>query len=117
MFPTLRLLQRTRLTTGIHGIPVHPHPLPHLLQTYRSTLSLLSKMPPQAVYRQAAEALTNHRIGIVQSHGGEVEASSEANEAQIEKIEEAIGQGVIEEVVLQAEDEQRLAAKMLEWKP
>ncbi|CAG8463293.1 11681_t:CDS:2 [Ambispora gerdemannii] len=92
-------------TTGIFGLAVHPHPRPHLIKTYNETLQVLSRLPEHAIYRQAAEALTQHRLSIV-------EATEDINE-----IEKGVGAGQIEEVILQAEDEKTLAVKMEEWKP
>ncbi|KAK3808714.1 MAG: ETC complex I subunit conserved region-domain-containing protein [Benniella sp.] len=91
-------------TTGIYGLPVHPDPRPHLITVYNDTLKTLEKFPTHAVYRQATAALTNHRLSVVQ--GTE----------DISKIEETLDAGQIEEVVVQAIDELKLANKMLEWK-
>ncbi|CAG8554644.1 14681_t:CDS:2 [Ambispora leptoticha] len=94
-----------KTTTGIFGLAVHPNPRPHLIKTYNETLQVLARLPEHAVYRQSAEALTQHRLSIA-------EATEDINE-----IEKGIGAGQIEEVILQAEDEKQLAAKMEEWKP
>ncbi|KAF9165872.1 hypothetical protein BGX21_002095 [Mortierella sp. AD011] len=105
MFATRRLLSAvTKKTTGIYGLPVHPDPRPHLITIYGDTLKTLEKFPTHAVYRQATAALTNHRLNVVQST------------EDIEKIEETLDAGQIEEVVVQAADELKLAVKMLEWK-
>ncbi|KAF9285500.1 hypothetical protein BGZ72_010687 [Mortierella alpina] len=106
MFATRRLLNAvTKKSTGIYGLPVHPDPRPQLITLYNDTLKTLEKFPEHAVYRQATAALTNHRLSVVQ--GTE----------DITKIEESIDAGQIEEVVVQAVEELKLAGKMLEWKP
>ena len=92
-------------TTGIFGLPVHPNPRPHLIKTYNATLAALSRLPTVAVYRQATEALTKHRLSIVEST------------ENISEIEEKIDAGQIEQIITQAEDELRLVAKVEEWKP
>ncbi|GAA5861432.1 hypothetical protein JCM1840_005367 [Sporobolomyces johnsonii] len=101
---------RSKITTGITGLAVHPDPLPALTHTYNSTLALLNQIPASAVYRQSAESITRERlaaVSLVGAHPGETE---------IESVERQIGAGLIEEVILQAEGELKLAAKMIEWK-
>lgn len=87
---------------------MHPNPIPALADTYRSTLSLVQKsVPESSAYRQSIEALTKHRLAIV-------EAAQAGNE--VEKVEREIGQGQIEEVIVAAQSELSLVAKMIEWK-
>lgn len=93
------------MSTGITGLAVHPTPLPHLLQTYKSTSSIISQLPAESVYRQATEAIISHRTGVIQR--------AENNVAAVEK---ELDEGMIEQVIEKAEDELKLAAKMLEWK-
>merc|ERR1712230_170611 len=92
------LLQRTKTTTGITGLAVHPDPLPHLLKTYTATSTILSKMPAGAVYRQSVESIIKERREIV------------------ERLQGQNAESDIEAVVSQAEDELQLAGKMLDWK-
>jgi NADH dehydrogenase (ubiquinone) 1 alpha subcomplex subunit 5 len=92
-------------TTGIKGIPVHPNPRPHLIKTYKDTLTALTRLPATAVYRQAAEALTQQRLAVVESN------------EDVAEIERTIGAGQIEELIMQAKDELTLVPKMEEWKP
>ncbi|KAG1050029.1 hypothetical protein G6F46_006787 [Rhizopus delemar] len=94
----------TKPTTGIAGIRVSPDPRPQLIQTYNQTLEVLSRLPTTAVYRQATEALTQHRLSIVEST------------ENIDEIEAKIDVGQIEEIILQAKDELNLVGKMEEWK-
>lgn len=103
-------IARTRLTTGLTGLAVHPAPLPALLQTYASTLALASQMPPSAVYRQAVESITKERIAAIEQLG------HEGAEKDIEAVEAKIGMGLVEELLVMADEELQLAAKMIEWK-
>ena len=91
-------------TTGITGLAVHPNPRPHLISIYKTTLDVLKQFPKNSVYRQATEALTLRRMQIVEKT------------ENIADIERAIDAGQIEELIEQAEDEQSLAPKMLQWK-
>lgn len=65
----------------------------------------MTRIPSTAVYRQATESLTQHRLNIVEST------------ENIEEIESKIDVGQIEEIIMQAEEELKLLAKMEEWKP
>lgn len=92
-------------STGLAGIPVHPNPRPHLIQTYGQTLTALSRLPAHSVYRQATEAVTQRRLAIC-----------EANE-DVSIIEHQVNNGQMEELIIQAEDELRLVNLMEEYKP
>jgi NADH dehydrogenase (ubiquinone) 1 alpha subcomplex subunit 5 len=87
-------------------LQVHPDPLPALKQTYDSTLMTLRSLPAASTYRQATEAITLARLKIVESAGGD-----------IQKVEQTIGGGQIEEILDAAVDEQNLATEMKERKP
>jgi NADH dehydrogenase (ubiquinone) 1 alpha subcomplex subunit 5 len=102
---TRPLLQASKLSTGIHGLSVHPNPLPELTKTYESTLAALSSIPKHAAYRQGAEALTSRKLKIVQDANGDV--------AQVEK---QLDEGQIEQAIAIAKDELGLVGKMTEWK-
>ncbi|CAO3597833.1 unnamed protein product [Absidia cylindrospora] len=105
MFFTRPLLQATtKLTTGLTGIPVHPNPRPHLIQTYNTTLSALSRFPEHAVYRQATEGFTKTRLAIV-----------EANE-NVNDIEAKIGCGQIEQLICKLKTNSNWSANG-QWKP
>lgn len=104
-----------KLTTGLHGVPIHPSPLPALLSVYKATLSSLqTKIPQGVVYRQAAEALTEHRMQVVEKHAGK--EGTEGGEEAVEAVERELDAGVIEEVIKVAEGEQKLVEQMAEWK-
>ena len=101
--PLLNVVRKT--TTSLVGIPVHPNPLPELVQTYQATLKVVSSLPSTAVYGQAVKALTDKKLGIVNSANGDI--------AQAEKL---LDEGQIEQSILIAKDELGLAQKILEWK-
>ncbi|KAG6381206.1 ETC complex I subunit conserved region-domain-containing protein [Boletus reticuloceps] len=101
--PVLR--QVVKKTTGITGLAVHPNPLPELTETYQSTLSVLSSIPPTSVYRQGVEALTKHKLNIVQGANGDIAA-----------VEKQLDEGQIEESLDIAKDELKVTQNMLEWK-
>jgi len=103
---TRPLLQRvTKTTTGLTGLAVHPNPLPALTQTYEQTLELLSTIPGSSIYRQGAEALTRHKLTIIQN----------AND-DIVQVEKGLDEGQIEEALEIAQDELNLVGKMVQWK-
>lgn len=87
--------------TGIAGLYQHPNPRPALISLYNHTLKVLNNdFPPESVYRQSVEAMTKNRLQIV-----------EQNEIT-EVIENKIGGGLIEEIVIQANDELNLAREL-----
>ncbi|KAI9228137.1 MAG: ETC complex I subunit conserved region-domain-containing protein [Piptocephalis tieghemiana] len=93
-----------KASTGITGLAVHPNPRAHLVSVYKDTLKSLERLPSHSVYRQATEALTSQRLGVVEST------------EDISKIEATLGAGQIEEVIVQAEDEAKLVPEMEKWK-
>lgn len=101
--PVFNQLRKT--TTGITGLEVHHDPIPHLVQTYKSTLEKLSVIPETSVYRQGVEALTKHKLNIVQAANG-----------NISEVEKQLDEGQIEESLDIATDELKLTSKMVEWK-
>lgn len=54
--------------TGLTGLYTHRSPRAALLYTYSSTLDKLKQIPESSVYRQSTEALTKHRLAIVEKH-------------------------------------------------
>ncbi|ODQ82099.1 hypothetical protein BABINDRAFT_160295 [Babjeviella inositovora NRRL Y-12698] len=91
--------------TGLTGIYQHPNPKPALQALYGMTLDLLQhKFPEYSIYRQSVENLTKQRLAIIE------------NNDITEVIEEKIGNGLIEEVIIQAHDEYELAKDMAEAK-
>lgn len=105
------LAPRTKLTTTLAGLPIHPSPLPALLSTYSATLALLATIPQSSVYRQSVESITLDRQQII------LRFQSEGGEKAIESVETEVGLGCVEELLVMAHDELALVGKMLEWKP
>ncbi|KAJ7630985.1 ETC complex I subunit conserved region-domain-containing protein [Roridomyces roridus] len=99
------LFQALRSTTGLTGLAVHPDPLPALISTYQNTLTQLAHIPETSVYRQATEALVQKKLEIVKAANADITAA-----------EKALDEGVIEESLLIAVDELKLAAQMVDWK-
>jgi NADH dehydrogenase (ubiquinone) 1 alpha subcomplex subunit 5 len=52
--------------TGLTGLLTHASPRSTLLYHYTSTLDKLKQIPESSVYRQSTEALTKHRLQIVE---------------------------------------------------
>lgn len=102
---TRPLYQALKKTTGLTGLAVHPDPLPALTNTLESTLSVLSSIPSTSPYRQGVEAITHRKLNIISGASGDV--------AEVEKKFE---EGQIEEALLIASDELKLASQMVEWK-
>lgn len=75
MRPTLRLFAAVKPgrfleagnPTGLTGLATHPSPRPYLLYVYSATLERLRSIPESSVYRQSTEALTKHRMKIVEA--------------------------------------------------
>ncbi|KAK2613555.1 hypothetical protein N8I77_000462 [Diaporthe amygdali] len=53
--------------TGLTGLHANPSPRSTLLYLYSSTLDKLKVIPETSVYRQSVEAVTKHRMSLVQS--------------------------------------------------
>ncbi|CAK7269231.1 hypothetical protein SEPCBS119000_003464 [Sporothrix epigloea] len=53
--------------TGLAGLYTHDTPRSTLLFLYSSTLEKLQAAPEQSVYRQSVEAITKHRMAIVEA--------------------------------------------------
>lgn len=87
--------------TGLTGIYQHPNPRPALIALYNHTLTVLdNKFPKDSIYKQSVEALTKNRMKVV--HEEEI----------TENIENKIGGGLIEEIVIQAHEELNLANEL-----
>ncbi|KAM0793484.1 hypothetical protein ACM66B_000925 [Microbotryomycetes sp. NB124-2] len=101
---------RQKQSLPLTGLQVHSDPIPALTGLYKSTLQLLQQAPASAVYRQSVESITRERLSAVEQLAGQ------GTEQDIEAIEQRIGAGYIEEVIKQADDELKLAAKLIEVK-
>lgn len=69
MRPTMRVLARyleAGTPTGLTGLWTHATPRSTLLYLYGSTLNKLQSMPPTSLYRQSVEAVTKHRMNLVE---------------------------------------------------
>ena len=53
--------------TGLTGLLTHNSPRSTLLYLYNSTLDKLKHIPEASVYRQSTEALTRHRLKIIEA--------------------------------------------------
>lgn len=53
--------------TGLTGLRTNPSPRSTLLYLYNRTLDKLADVPETSLYRQSVEAVTKHRLGLVQS--------------------------------------------------
>ncbi|KAL2021932.1 hypothetical protein VTK56DRAFT_6351 [Thermocarpiscus australiensis] len=53
--------------TGLTGLWTHASPRSTLLYLYTSTLEKLKAVPEHSVYRQSVEALTRHRLALVEA--------------------------------------------------
>lgn len=82
--------------TGLTGLFTHPSPRPTLIYLYGATLDKLKAFPERSVYRQSTEALTKHRMKIIESikPEGYDEWARKAAE-KIEKYPEAFQPGGI----------------------
>ena len=75
MRATLRLLANVKPgrfleannPTGLTGLFTHPSPRSSLIALYNETLHRLDTLPEHSVYRQSVEAITSHRLKIVES--------------------------------------------------
>lgn len=86
---------------GLTGYFQHPNPRPALIALYNNTLKVLqTEFPENSVYRQSVEQMTKNRLEIVET--------TEITE----QIENQIGGGLIEEIVVQANDELSLAKEL-----
>lgn len=64
--PVQRYLQ-AGAPTGLTGLRTNPSPRSTLLYLYHRTLDKLADVPETSLYRQSVEAVTKHRMGLVQS--------------------------------------------------
>ncbi|CAH0050026.1 unnamed protein product [Clonostachys solani] len=70
MRPTTRLLARyleAGTPTGLTGLWTHSTPRSTLLYLYGTTLHKLQSFPESSLYRQSVEAVTKHRLSLVEA--------------------------------------------------
>ncbi|EAW13930.1 complex I NDUFA5 subunit family protein [Aspergillus clavatus NRRL 1] len=70
--------------TGLTGLATHPSPRPTLIHLYKTTLENLKSFPESSVYRQSTEALTRHRLQIIES------VKPPGYEAWLERVKKAV---------------------------
>ncbi|KAF5306980.1 hypothetical protein FQR65_LT07203 [Abscondita terminalis] len=92
-------------TTGLTGLAVSAVPHHSLGVLYGKIMRTLQKMPETAAYRKYTEKIICERAQILNST------------KDVGQIENTIGCGQVEELIVQAENELMLARKMLNWKP
>ncbi|XP_057271810.1 NADH dehydrogenase [ubiquinone] 1 alpha subcomplex subunit 5 [Pezoporus wallicus] len=92
-------------TTGLVGLAVTENPHERLRMLYTKILGVLQNIPKDAAYRKYTEQIINERFNLVQT------------ETDVQKLQDKLNSGHIEEVILQAESELSLARKMMQWKP
>lgn len=93
MRSTLRLLASVKparylepfAPTGLTGLQTHPSPRPTLIYLYTSTLQKLKAFPESSVYRQSTEALTRHRLQIIES------TKPPGFDAWLERVKKTVG--------------------------
>lgn len=77
--------------TGLTGLYTHPTPRASLIYLYNSTLDKLQKIPESSVYRKSTEALTKHRLAIVEAAKPEgLEAWRERMKKKMEEVEQSL---------------------------
>ncbi|NWU82107.1 NDUA5 dehydrogenase, partial [Onychorhynchus coronatus] len=92
-------------TTGLVGLAVAEKPHERLRILYSKILGVLESIPKDAAYRKYTEQVINERFDLVKK------------ETDVQKLQDKLNSGCIEEVILQAESELSLARKMIQWKP
>uniref|UniRef100_A0A8C8ECJ6 NADH dehydrogenase [ubiquinone] 1 alpha subcomplex subunit 5 n=1 Tax=Otus sunia TaxID=257818 RepID=A0A8C8ECJ6_9STRI len=92
-------------TTGLVGLAVSENPHERLRILYTKILGVLQNIPKDAAYRKYTEQIVNQRFNLVQT------------ETDVQKLQDKLNSGHIEEVIVQAENELSLARKMIQWKP
>ncbi|KAM9277250.1 NADH dehydrogenase [ubiquinone] 1 alpha subcomplex subunit 5 isoform 1-T2 [Cariama cristata] len=94
-----------RKTTGLVGLAVAENPHERLRILYTKILGVLQNIPEDAAYRKYTEQIVNQRFNLVKT------------ETDVQKLQDKLNSGHIEEVIVQAENELSLARKMVQWKP
>uniref|UniRef100_A0A7E4V8S9 NADH dehydrogenase [ubiquinone] 1 alpha subcomplex subunit 5 n=1 Tax=Panagrellus redivivus TaxID=6233 RepID=A0A7E4V8S9_PANRE len=95
-------------TTGLTGLFVNEHPHHTLKVIYGRILRSLQQIPATSAYRKYTEDIVSNRLSLVE------------NESDIQKLENKIGMGQIEEVIEQAELELETVRAIIDskaWEP
>jgi len=99
------MAQYTKKFTEMVGMAVAKTPRQSLTELYSQTLTVLGAMPTTSAYRQQTELLTTERLNMVKA------------EENVNVLEKQINCGQIEEVIIQAKDELKLAENLIECQP
>jgi NADH dehydrogenase (ubiquinone) 1 alpha subcomplex subunit 5 len=86
-------------------VPISADPRNELIGLYNQTLSVLSQLPPNAFYKNAAQAITQERLNLVQ------------NTQDVEEIVRLTKVLQVEQLILEAQDELKLIEEVKETKP
>jgi NADH dehydrogenase (ubiquinone) 1 alpha subcomplex subunit 5 len=97
--------QILKKTTGLTGLSVSKDPHHSLKVLYSKILRSLQKIPDQSKYKEHVKKVTEERLAVVNT------------ESSINKLEDKLNAGQIEEVIKQAENEFLLIKKMIEYTP
>ncbi|XP_037600793.1 NADH dehydrogenase [ubiquinone] 1 alpha subcomplex subunit 5-like [Cebus imitator] len=89
-------------TTGLVGLAVCNTPHERLRILYTKILDVLEDIPKNAAYRKYTEQIINEKLAMVKA------------EPDVQKLEDQLQGGQLEEVILQAENELSLARKMVQ---
>ena len=98
---SVRLVSRSKTSTGIVGLAVEPEAKSVLTRLYAETLTALQGVPEGAEYRKAVEGLTKSRLAVVKGSD------------DLLAIEKAIGGGQAEQLIQQAQDELSLIPRLI----
>lgn len=93
-----------KVSTCLTRMAVATNPHHTLGVLYSKSLRALAKMPADYAYRKHAEQLINERAEMVKLT------------PDVAELEQKVGCGQIEEVIVQAENELRLCRRVLEWR-
>ncbi|KAK9504795.1 hypothetical protein O3M35_008980 [Rhynocoris fuscipes] len=92
-------------STGLPGLPVCERPRHILSQLYRKTLRVLNQLPDECAYKNYTRDIILYRLKIVDETPNP------------DQIEQKINSGQVEELIIQARNELKLARNFCEWKP
>mmetsp|Transcript_7702 Transcript_7702/g.23313 ORF Transcript_7702/g.23313 Transcript_7702/m.23313 type:complete len:121 (-) Transcript_7702:1023-1385(-) len=105
----IRSLMRLRSVTLVPGTPTgfakEEGTREKLIELYKATLEELKTLPEKSAYKRNVEKVTAYRLKVVESKDGD------------EQVEDKIGSGKLEELMLQANEESSLMADMKKEEP
>lgn len=93
---TLRRLAVTKTSTGLVGIPVDVAGRANFIAAQQRILEAIEAVPADAAYRKSVEATAQYRLNVAESTEDET------------AIENEIGFGQLEELIISAEEELEL---------